>query len=86
LLADDHSVLREGLSVLLERERDFKVVGQASDGIEALRLVEKLNPHVLLIDITMPHLNGLEVTRQINRTRLRTQGLFCRCIRTSNMC
>jgi two-component system, NarL family, response regulator NreC len=73
LLADDHSVLREGLSVLLERERDFKVVGQASDGIEALRLLEKLNPDVLLLDITMPHLNGLEVTRQINRARLRTQ-------------
>jgi DNA-binding NarL/FixJ family response regulator len=73
LLADDHSVVREGLSVLLEREKDFKVIGQASDGIEALRLIEKLNPDVLVADITMPHLNGLEVARQISRARLKTR-------------
>ena len=65
VIADDHHVVRRGLRVLLETESDFHVVGEASDGIEAIRLVEDLRPNVLVLDLMMPRVNGLEVTRQI---------------------
>jgi len=65
LLADDHQVVRLGLKTLLEAEPDFKVVGEAKDGLEAKALVERLKPDVLLVDMMMPGLNGLEVIRQM---------------------
>ena len=65
LLADDHRVVREGLRSLLEAEGDIKVVGQAENGREAVRLAKKLSPSVIVMDIAMPLLNGLEATRQI---------------------
>jgi two-component system response regulator NreC len=65
VLADDHHVLRAGLKSLLERQRDFTVVGEASDGRELLRLVEELTPDVVITDISMPRLNGTEATSQI---------------------
>ena len=64
-LADDHIVLRAGLKLLLERQRDFEVVAEASDGRELLRLVEELSPDVVITDIGMPRLNGTEATSQI---------------------
>lgn len=64
-LADDHVLVREGTRELLEREADLEVVGEAGDGEEAVRLVTELNPDVALIDIAMPKLNGIEVTRRI---------------------
>ena len=67
VLADDHTVVRQGLRALLEAEADFSVVGEASDGLEALRLVEHLNPNVLVLDLMMPVLNGLEVARQLSK-------------------
>ena len=67
VLADDHTVVRQGLRALLEAETDFSVVGEASDGLEALRLVDQLNPNVLVLDLMMPGLNGLEVTRQLSK-------------------
>ncbi len=67
LLADDHAIVRQGLRVLLEAEPDFTIVGEAGDGLEALRLLEKLQPAVLVVDVIMPALNGLEVTRQVSR-------------------
>ena len=67
LLADDHHVVRRGLKALLEGERDFEVVGEAADGIEALEMVDQLNPDVLVLDLMMPGLNGLEVTRRVSR-------------------
>ena len=73
LLADDHHVVRQGLRALLQAEPDFSIVGEASNGLEALRLVEKLNPNVLVVDLTMPGLNGLEVTRQISHRGLKTR-------------
>ena len=73
LLADDHQVVRHGLRALLQAEPDFFVVGEASNGLEALRLVEKLNPNVLVVDLSMPGLNGLEVTRQVSHRRLKTR-------------
>jgi two-component system, NarL family, response regulator NreC len=65
LLADDHPIVRQGLRHLLEAEPDLKVVGEASDGLQAVQFTEKFKPNVLIVDIMMPGLNGLEVLRQI---------------------
>ncbi|MBL7064930.1 MAG: response regulator transcription factor [Anaerolineae bacterium] len=65
LLADDHTLVRQGLRVLLESKPRFTVVGEADDGREALQLVEKLHPDVVVMDIGMPGMNGLEATAQI---------------------
>lgn len=67
-LADDHHVVRQGLRSLLEAEPDFTVVGEAADGLETVRMVEKLKPHVLVLDLMMPGLYGLEVARQVQGT------------------
>jgi two-component system, NarL family, response regulator NreC len=65
LLADDHGVVRKGLRFLLERQAGMEVVGEAADGREAVRLAEGLNPDVVVIDIAMPMLNGIEATAQM---------------------
>lgn len=65
LLADDHTVVRQGLRALLEAEPDIEVVGEAGTGREAVQLTQKLLPNVVVMDIAMPTLNGLEATRQI---------------------
>ncbi len=67
LLADDHQVVRQGLRSLLEKEPDFKIVGEAASGLEASQLVESLKPDVLVLDLMMPDMNGLEVTRQVKK-------------------
>lgn len=67
LIADDHTLLRNGICALLEDEQDMVIVGEASDGREAVRLAGQLKPNVVLMDIAMPLLNGLEATRQIKR-------------------
>jgi PAS domain S-box-containing protein len=66
LLADDHAAVREGLASLLGQEADFEIVGQASDGLEALELAGKLFPDVILMDISMPGMNGIDATRVIH--------------------
>jgi DNA-binding NarL/FixJ family response regulator len=65
LIADDHTLLRNGICALLEDEPDITIVGEASDGREAVRLAGQHKPEVVLMDIAMPLLNGLEATRQI---------------------
>ena len=65
LLADDHGIVRDGLRFLLNEESDIDVVGEAEDGRKALELVSKLMPDVVVMDITMPNLNGVDATRQI---------------------
>jgi len=64
-LADDHLVVRKGLRSILERQSGIEVVGEAADGREAVALSERLNPDVVIIDITMPHLNGIDAAAQI---------------------
>jgi DNA-binding NarL/FixJ family response regulator len=67
LLADDHGVVRKGLRFLLESESDLEVVGEAADGCEAVEMAAKLDPHVIVMDIGMPRLNGIDATTQIVR-------------------
>jgi DNA-binding NarL/FixJ family response regulator len=66
LLADDHNVMRNGLRLLLERQPNLQVVGEASDGKEAVELAASEKPDVVVMDIAMPHLNGVEAARQIS--------------------
>lgn len=65
LLADDHQIVRAGVRTMLEKHKDMKVVGEAENGREAVELVRKLLPDVVVVDVTMPDLNGIEATRQI---------------------
>lgn len=65
LLADDHNVMRKGLRLLLERQPSLTVIGEAADGAEAVALAETENPDVVVMDIAMPRLNGIEAARQI---------------------
>jgi DNA-binding NarL/FixJ family response regulator len=76
LLAEDHTVVREGLRTLLEAEGDIKVVGEAETGRQAVKLAKKLRPAVVVMDIAMPLLNGLEATRQIRKAVPATKVLI----------
>lgn len=77
LLADDHSLVRNGFRRILEDQADITVVGEASDGRMAVEMARKLNPDVMVMDVTMPLLNGIEATRQIinNNPRIRVLAL-----------
>ena len=72
LLADDRKVVLQGLRAVLEANPSFGVVGEASEGLEAIRLAERLRPDVLVLDLMMPGLNGLEVTRQVKKRSPKT--------------
>lgn len=67
LLADDHTILRDGIRALLDDQADIEVIGEAEDGLSTVKMVGKLKPDVVIMDIAMPLLNGLEATRQIQR-------------------
>ena len=67
LLADDHTILRAGLRMMLNAQPDIEVVGEASDGRQAINEAQRLTPEVILMDITMPECNGIEATRQVKR-------------------
>lgn len=65
LIAEDHTIVREGLRALLGSERDIKIIGETADGRSAVKLAKKLRPDVIVMDIVMPLMNGIEATRQI---------------------
>jgi DNA-binding NarL/FixJ family response regulator len=65
LIADDHKIMRQGLRSLIENESDFQCVAEAEDGLEAVKIARQLHPDVVIMDIVMPNLNGIEATRQI---------------------
>ncbi len=68
IVADDHALVRSGLRVLLERDQEFEVVGEAADGIEVLSVVDKHHPDILLLDLGMPHLNGIDAAQRLHET------------------
>jgi DNA-binding NarL/FixJ family response regulator len=76
LLAEDHTIVREGYRKMLESEKDLEIVGEAQDGRQAVALVKKLRPAVVLMDIAMPLLNGLEATRQVLKAFPKTKVLI----------
>ncbi len=67
LIADDHAIVREGLRTILEAQPDIEVVGEATDGEEAVNKTKEIQPDIVLMDITMPRMNGMEATRQIRQ-------------------
>ena len=67
VLADDHTILREGLRALLTADPDFEIVGEAQDGREAVRCVEKLEPDLLLMDLSMPRMSGMDAIREVKK-------------------
>lgn len=73
LLADDHTILRQGLAALLEAEPGFHILGEASTGLEALQKAQSLDPDVLVLDLALPDINGLEITRQVRHSNPRTR-------------
>ena len=74
IIADDHDIVRRGLRGILESESNYRVVGEASDGLTAAQLVEKLKPHVLILDLNMPEYDGRQVVTQL-RARTDTRGI-----------
>ena len=86
LLADDHTVMRNGLRLLLERQPNLKVVGEAADGREAVTLAAAEEPDVVVMDIAMPHLNGVEAARQIvaNNPHRRWSSSACTATRATS--
>lgn len=73
VLADDHYIVRQGLRSLLEGEKDLSVIGEAGGGLEAIKLVESLQPDILVVDLKMADMNGIEVARRIAKSSPRTQ-------------
>src|SRR5215813_3630839 len=70
LLADDHAVVRQGFKMILSAQPDMEIVGEAGNGREAVELAEKLRPDIVVMDVAMPELNGIEATRRLPHTRV----------------
>src|SRR2546422_11715716 len=76
LLVDDHTVVRQGLRRLLESDEEIEIVGEAGDGRSATELVQRIHPNVVVMDIALPELNGIQATPQILKRNDRTKGLI----------
>ena len=75
VLADDHAIFREGVRKLLEAQPELRIVGEAADGEETVRIVRQLNPHILLLDLALPRLAGLEALREVSTLGLQTRTI-----------
>lgn len=75
VIAEDNELVRKGIRRLLNKATDIDVIGEAKDGLEAMRLVDKLSPDLLLLDVEMPRLSGIEVARRLNKNRSKTRIL-----------
>lgn len=84
-LADDHKILRESLQMLLTAESDFEVVGQASDGMEVLQQIQNIDADVLLLDISMPRMSGLELVRNLRAQKAQFKVIFLTMHKTEDM-
>lgn len=76
IIADDHSMVREGIRQLLELEGDIQVIGEASDGEEALTLIKTMLPDIILLDVNMPGMNGIDVLKQIRKEKMSVKVLL----------
>lgn len=84
-LADDHKILRESLQMLLSAESDFEVVGQAADGMEALQKLPTIDADILLLDISMPRMSGLELVRNLQTQKYQFKVIFLTMHKTEDM-
>lgn len=75
IIADDHQIVRDGLKSILEKERDFKIVSEIDDGVKTVRMVEQLQPNILLLDLFMPTIDGFEVLKQLAHRAPQTKVL-----------
>src|SRR5579872_5234714 len=75
VISDDHVIFREGVRKLLEGEPELRVVGEAADGEETVRIVRQLNPHILLLDLSMPRVTGLDALREVSTLGLQTRTI-----------
>jgi DNA-binding NarL/FixJ family response regulator len=75
VVADDHPIVREGIIVNLAQQRDMKVVGQGGDGVEVLALIQRLVPEIVLLDLCMPRMDGLNLLKEINQSQLSTKAI-----------
>ena len=75
VLVDDHSIVRDGIKYLLEEDENLVVIGEGSNGFEAIELVKNLQPDLLIIDVRMPEMNGIEAVKQINNTPTNTKSI-----------
>ena len=76
VISDDHAIFREGVRKLLEAQPGLRVVGEAVDGEETVRVVRQLNPHVLLLDLSLPKMNGLEALRELSKLGVQTRAII----------
>jgi DNA-binding NarL/FixJ family response regulator len=76
LVADDHEVVRQGIRAILQTRPEWEICGEATDGREAIRLAQQLQPDVIIMDITMPHLSGLEASQEIAKLQLPSRVLI----------
>ncbi|MCB9202887.1 MAG: response regulator transcription factor [Flavobacteriales bacterium] len=75
VLADDHTLVRDGIKSLLSKQDDFKVIGEAEDGVQAIELVNELKPDLLIIDIRMPKFTGIEVIKQLKKEKVNVRTI-----------
>lgn len=76
IIADDHALIRKGLRQVIESETDYEVVGEAANGVEALRVIEQLTPHIAIIDVNMPEMGGFDLAREASKRKLDVEIIF----------